>query len=113
MRDGLARIAVSDVRRIPSADIDCLPLGSMIPGATESWITLNEDVFRPAGPGLFSAASTLTYALRPEFGGLKPRTLILWGDKDTFGPPHWPGDGPLDAELTVRGDPRCWSRRLV
>ena len=87
MRDSLARLLVADVHRVPSDDIDCLALASIIPGATESWITLMEDIFKPAGAGLFSPASTLTYALRPELGGLKPPTLMLWGDKDTFGPP--------------------------
>ena len=29
----------------------------------------------------------LTYALRPELAQLRPPTLFLWGDKDTFGPP--------------------------
>jgi pimeloyl-ACP methyl ester carboxylesterase len=87
MRDSLERLLVADIRRVPSADIDCLAFASMIPGATQSWITLMEDIFRPAGAGLFSSASTLTYALRPELGRLKPPTLMLWGDKDTFGPP--------------------------
>lgn len=87
MRDSLARLLVADVNRVPSDDIDCLALGSMIPGAAQSWITLMEDIFKPAEAGLFSAASTLTYALRPELSGLKPPTLMLWGDKDTFGSP--------------------------
>jgi pimeloyl-ACP methyl ester carboxylesterase len=87
MRDSLERLLVADVHRVPSTDIDCLAFGSMIPGAAQSWITLMEDIFRPAGAGLFSAASTLTYTLRPELGGLEAPTLMLWGDKDTFGPP--------------------------
>jgi pimeloyl-ACP methyl ester carboxylesterase len=87
MRSSLERLLVADVGRVPPADIDCLALGSMIPGASESWITLMEDIFKPPGAGLFSAASTLTYALRPELGGLKPPTLMLWGEKDTFAPP--------------------------
>jgi pimeloyl-ACP methyl ester carboxylesterase len=87
MRDSLVRLLVADVRRVPPEDIRCLALASMIPGATESWITLMEDIFKPAGSGLFSPASTLTYALRPDLGRLEPPTLMLWGDKDTFGPP--------------------------
>ena len=74
-------------RRVPEVLVDCLTAGSAIPGAKESWITMNESIFRPRGLGLFSPASTLTYALRPELTGLRPPTLLLWGDRDTFGPP--------------------------
>jgi pimeloyl-ACP methyl ester carboxylesterase len=87
LRDSLVRLLVADIHHVPSDDIDCLALASMIPGATESWITLMEDIFKPAGAGVFSPASTLTYSLRPELGRLEPPTLMLWGDKDTFGPP--------------------------
>ena len=86
MRSSFENLLVANVSRVPLADIDCLALASMIPGASESWITLMEDIFEPPGAGLFSPVSTLTYALRPELGGLKPPTLILWGEKDTFAP---------------------------
>ena len=46
-----------------------------------------EDIFKPADAGSFSAASTLTYALRPELSGSKPPTSTSRGDKDTFGSP--------------------------
>ena len=73
--------------RVPNDLHDCLTAGAVIPGAVESWITLNESFMRPQGAGLFAAASTLTFALRPELGGLRPPTLLLWGEKDSFGPP--------------------------
>lgn len=39
------------------------------------------------GASLVAPRSALTYALRPELKNLRCPTLILWGDKDTFGPP--------------------------
>lgn len=87
MRDGLANILVVHVDRVPDDLVECLTAGSVIPGATESWITMNESLFRPEGAGLFTGASTLTFALRPELSRLRPPTMLLWGEKDTFGPP--------------------------
>jgi len=44
----------------------------------------------------------LTYALRPELAQLRPTTLFIWGDKDTFGPPA------LGAEMADRApNARC------
>ena len=34
-----------------------------------------------------SGRSTLTYNLRPELPKLSMPTLLIWGDKDSFGPP--------------------------
>jgi len=87
MRNSLANMLVAHPERIASELVDCLTAGSELPGAKESWITLNEGFFRPRGAGLFSGASTLTYALRSELAGLAVRTLLLWGERDTFGPP--------------------------
>lgn len=55
---------VADGNWVPPDLLQCLTAGSMIPGAAESWITLNEGVYNPAGAGMFSGASALTYALR-------------------------------------------------
>lgn len=87
IRSSFANLLVADVRRVPQDLMGCLLAGSMIPGATQSWITLNENVYSLRGAGLFSRASTLTYALRPELHNLAAPTLLLWGEKDTFGPP--------------------------
>jgi len=86
MRNGFENLLVADVSRVPGDLLDCLTAGSLIPGAKESWITMMESVFTPEGAGLFAPRSTL-HALRPELGGLKPPTLLLWGDHDTFGAP--------------------------
>ena len=103
MRNSLRNLLVAHPERLPEELVeDCLTAGSMIPGAQESWITMNETLFRPRGFGLFSAASTLTYALRPELGGLRAPTLLLWGDRDTFGPPSL---GMEMAQLMPNG--RC------
>jgi len=83
------RMLVADVRRASAGYLDCMAAAAVIPGAKASWITMIEQAFAPAGAGLLSGASTLTYALRPELGQLATPTLFLWGDKDTFGPPAW------------------------
>jgi pimeloyl-ACP methyl ester carboxylesterase len=44
----------------------------------------------------------LSYALRPELGRLRAPTLLLWGERDTFGPPSL---GEEMAKLMVDG--RC------
>ncbi len=87
MRNSLRNIIVAHPERVPDELVDCLTAGSLIPGAAESWITMNETLFRPRGAGLFSGASTLSYALRPELVRLRAPTLLLWGERDTFGPP--------------------------
>ena len=85
--DGFAKMLVADVSRVPPDYMDCMTAGSMIPGAAESWITLNESVYKTAGAGLFAGDPGLSYALRPELHNLAAPTLLLWGEKDTFGPP--------------------------
>jgi len=75
-RDAFQRLLVADVRKVPKAFIDCDTAASLIPGATESWLTMVQNT----GP--------LTYALRPELKNLNVPTLMIWGDKDTFGPPE-------------------------
>lgn len=80
-RAGFGRLLVADVRRVPADYLDCMTAGSLIPGALESWITMVESATR------WNGSSPLTYALRPELPNLVPPTLIVWGGKDTFGPP--------------------------
>ena len=78
---------VADVRRIPDDLIECFTAGAHLPGAVESWLTMVERAFRPAGAGLFTNDTTLTHALRGELKTLAPPTLFLWGEKDPLGPP--------------------------
>lgn len=87
MRNGLRNMLLAHPERASDELVECLTAGAVIPGAAESWITMNESMFRPTGAGLFSGASTLSYALRPELSTLHIPTLFLWGDRDTFGPP--------------------------
>ena len=75
-REAFQRVLVADVHRVPEAFIQCDTAASLIPGATESWLTMVQN----AGP--------LTYALRPELKNLNVPTLMIWGDKDAFGPPQ-------------------------
>ena len=78
--EGFKRILVAHPERLSPAYLDCCTAASEIPGATESWLTLLEDCH------ITSGRSTLTYSLRPELGRLTMPTLLIWGDKDTFGP---------------------------
>jgi len=74
-RDSFQRLLVADARKVPKVLIDCDTAASLIPGATESWLTMVQNT----GP--------LTFALRPELNNLNVPTLMIWGDKDAFGPP--------------------------
>lgn len=79
--EGFKRILVAHPDRLSHAYLDCCTAASEIPGATESWLTLLEDCH------ITSGRSTLTYSLRPELPKLPMPTLLIWGDKDSFGPP--------------------------
>ena len=79
--EGFKRILVAHPDRLSPAYLDCCTAASEIPGATESWLTLLEDCH------ITSGRSTLTYSLRPELPKLSMPTLLIWGDKDSFGPP--------------------------
>ena len=79
--EGFKRILVAHPDRLSPAYLDCCTAASEIPGATESWLTLLEDCH------ITSGRSSLTYTLRPELPELTTPTLLIWGDKDTFGPP--------------------------
>lgn len=78
---------VRHAERLPDDLLDCLAAGWQIPGAVESWITMVERAFRPAGAGLFARETTATRPLRPELHRLVAPTLFLWGEHDPFGPP--------------------------
>jgi pimeloyl-ACP methyl ester carboxylesterase len=79
--EGFKRILVTHPDRLSQAYLDCCTAASEIPGTTESWLTLLEDCH------ITSGRSTLTYSLRPELPKLSMPTLLIWGDKDSFGPP--------------------------
>ena len=79
--EGFKRILVAHPDRLSPGYLDCCTAASEIPGATESWLTLLEDCHITGG------RSTLTYSLRPELSRLSMPTLLIWGDKDSFGPP--------------------------
>ena len=75
------RLLVADIRRVNQPYLDCMSAAAEIPGAVESWITMVEN------SSSWTGASKLTYTLRPELGRLHQPALVLWGDKDSFGPP--------------------------
>jgi pimeloyl-ACP methyl ester carboxylesterase len=72
-------VLVANVDRVPEEVLEADYAGSVLPGAAQSWDTMLEEIGRER--------RGLTYALRPELKNLKPETLFIWGDKDTFGPP--------------------------
>ncbi len=79
--EGFRRMLVAHPERLSQTYLDCNTAAAEIPGATESWLTMLEDVKRPGG------RFELTYALRPELHQLTMPTLLMWGEKDAFGPP--------------------------
>jgi pimeloyl-ACP methyl ester carboxylesterase len=70
---------VANVDRVPQEVLMADYAGSVLPSAAESWDTMLEEIALER--------RGLTYALRPELKNLRPETLFIWGDKDTFGPP--------------------------
>jgi pimeloyl-ACP methyl ester carboxylesterase len=88
-RRSFQRLLVADISRVSESYLDCCTAGSLIPGAKESWLTMVENVTR------WNGKSMLTYSLRPELPTLTVPTLVIWGNKDTFGPPS------LGAEMVA------------
>jgi pimeloyl-ACP methyl ester carboxylesterase len=86
---------VADPSRVPEALLECLAAGGRLPGAVESWTTMVERAFAPAGSGVLANRMTLTHALLPDLERLTTPTLFLWGDKDPLGTPD---DGRRLAE---------------
>ena len=78
-RAGYGAVLVANVDRVPEEVLMADYAGSVLPGAAQSWDTMLEEIGRER--------RGLTYALRPELKNLRPETLFIWGDKDTFGPP--------------------------
>jgi serine/threonine protein kinase/pimeloyl-ACP methyl ester carboxylesterase/tetratricopeptide (TPR) repeat protein len=70
-----ARLGV-DVDRVPYEALEEALAAARLPGAGLAWDSMREE-FRRQQLG--------TYALRPEFKGLRPATLFLWGDRDGLG----------------------------
>lgn len=70
---------VAHVDRVAQEVLAADYAGSVLPGAAQAWNTMLEQIGREQ--------RGLTYTLRPELKNLRPQTLFIWGDKDTFGPP--------------------------
>jgi pimeloyl-ACP methyl ester carboxylesterase len=88
-RAALARSGlVARPERIPEDLLECLAAAGQLPGAVQSWTTMVEQAFAPAGMGLLARRMTLTHALLPELDGLTAPTLFLWGDRDPLGSPE-------------------------
>jgi pimeloyl-ACP methyl ester carboxylesterase len=88
-RRGLARShLVAHPERVSPTVLACLAAAGRLPGATHSWRTMVEQVFVPAGSGVFATGTAGTHALLPELGRLTAPTLFLWGDEDPLGSPE-------------------------
>jgi len=72
-------VLVSNIDDVPEEVLAADYAGSVLHGAAQSWGTMLEQIGREH--------RGLTYALRPELKNLRPETLFIWRDKDTFGPP--------------------------
>jgi len=68
---------VADVERVPPQLLDAVLASRRLPGAAASWNSLRER---------FLEGRQGTYRLRPELKGLRPPTLFVWGDRDSFAP---------------------------
>lgn len=78
-RDVYRAFLVAHVDRVAQEVLAADYAGSVLPGAAQAWNTMLEQIGREQ--------RGLTYTLRPELKNLRPQTLFIWGDKDTFGPP--------------------------
>jgi pimeloyl-ACP methyl ester carboxylesterase len=88
VRAGFAKSRlVADPRRPSDVLCECLAAGARIPGATTTWTTMVEQIFVPAGCGLWARDSLGTHKLAPELAALDQPTLFLWGEKDPLGAP--------------------------
>ncbi|MBL0706222.1 alpha/beta fold hydrolase [Sinomonas cellulolyticus] len=87
-RAGLAKgRIVAHPEHVPAGLLSCFAAAAQLPGATRSWRTMVEQVFVPAGTGLYAKRTAATHSLMPELGSLAVPTLLLWGDKDPLGTP--------------------------
>jgi pimeloyl-ACP methyl ester carboxylesterase len=91
------RVVMANPDRVPAEIMDADFAASAIPGASQAWNSMIEDVAREGGN-----RNGLAYALRPELKNLKPPTLFIYGDKDLEGPPSLAHEM---AELAPNG--RC------
>jgi pimeloyl-ACP methyl ester carboxylesterase len=94
IRSHYAERLVAHSERVSAEMLQANHAAALLPGAAQAWDTMLETI-RHERLGL-------TYALRPELAQLRPTTLFIWGDKDTFGSPA------LGAEMAALApDARC------
>jgi pimeloyl-ACP methyl ester carboxylesterase len=90
VRAAYASRLVADVKNVPPELLEAVLASILLPGAAASWNSLR-DRFLEEQHG--------TYHLRPELKNLKPPTLFIWGDKDSFAPPSF---GQQMARMATR-----------
>ncbi len=78
VRAGLASRQVGNIERVPVEVVRALLAAKRMPGAADSWNSLR---------ARFLEEQKGTYHLRSELKSLRPSTLFIWGEDDTFGPP--------------------------
>lgn len=85
---------VAHCERVSAEMLQASHAAARLPGAALAWDSMLESIRRER--------LGLTFALRSELAQLRPATLFLWGDKDTFGPPS------LGIEMAALApDARC------
>ena len=74
------RMLVADIDKVPAEALECAYVGSVLPGAQQSWLTMLEEFLTLRG-------INSKYYLREELGDIQQPTLFIWGAKDAFAPP--------------------------
>jgi pimeloyl-ACP methyl ester carboxylesterase len=80
-RESLKRVLAANPDRVSREWFECSCAASMLLGATNSWLTMLQNVTQLRKP------AKLTFALRPELPRISIPTLFVWGDQDALGPP--------------------------
>ena len=65
-----------DVDHVSEEVLDEALAAARLPGAGLAWDSMRQE---------FQRQQLSTYALRPELKGLRPATLLIWGDRDSLG----------------------------
>jgi pimeloyl-ACP methyl ester carboxylesterase len=75
-----SQFIVAHLDRVSRELLNADNAGSNLSGYATSWNSMIDEVLAEKDFGF-------SYEPRPELGSLRPSTLLVWGDKDFFGPP--------------------------
>jgi pimeloyl-ACP methyl ester carboxylesterase len=80
IRAAYATRLVADMNKVPDELLEAVLASNFVPGTAESWNSLRDR---------FMEEQLGAYHLRPKLKNLKPPTLFIWGEKDSFAPPSF------------------------